>query len=280
MNILLSFFFAASQEMIGFFRLIFNIFSRVVHRQQYVFEFDDVFYVKKWKSNCTFEHCFYENKETIIETINQFVRKRSFYHTKGIPHTLTMLVYGESGCGKTTFIKCVMNHFPEKHLVRIQCDDRMDMRRLYRLLHHFYVPFDNRIIVLENIHLVTTSTNVNYLHEILKEETNDRIIIMTTDFIEDVHRTLLRSIHLNIRCKKSSCADIKNIIEHYWETVSPEISSHMNHQLSPAEIINECRSSVNLMGTISLMESRVVKKESLWKDEFNALLPRCKLQCL
>lgn len=251
--------------------------------QQYVFEFDGSFYVKEWKSNCTFHNCFYENKETIVKIINQFVHSKSRYHMKGIPHTLIIAVYGESGCGKTSFVKSIVNHFPEKHLVRIQCNDLMDMRQLYRslfhspILHHFYVPFEKRIIVLDNIHLVTSSMDIKYLHKIIDDETNDRIIIMTTDSMEDMHHTLLRSINLTIQCKKSSCADIKNIIEHYWDTLSPEISFRANRRVSAAEIIHDCRCSDNLLDTVSLIESRVIKKTSMWKDEFDLLLPKYQL---
>jgi len=53
----------------------------------------------------TFESLFFQQKESIVGTVNHFVEKTGKYAIKGYPHKLGMLLHGPPGTGKTSLIK-------------------------------------------------------------------------------------------------------------------------------------------------------------------------------
>ena len=67
-----------------------------------------------WMSNVTFDNRFFTNKDIIFEKIKFFMNNPEWYKERGIPHTLGFLLWGEPGCGKTGFIKALMNYIGKR----------------------------------------------------------------------------------------------------------------------------------------------------------------------
>ena len=101
------------------------------------------------------------------------------------------------------------------------------------------------------------NNNLSYLLNILDgiKESHDRIIIMTTNHVEKLDPALIRPgrIDLNIKFKKASIKDIKEMLNFYWKQEVPELDSSLNEQISHANIINYCRSSNSIEETIKLL---------------------------
>jgi SpoVK/Ycf46/Vps4 family AAA+-type ATPase len=78
------------------------------------------------------------------------------YKKRGIPHTLGFLLWGEPGCGKTGFIKALMNK-TKRHGISIKLNNKFDLNKLRQILYNeeitdeLCIPLDKRIIIFEDI---------------------------------------------------------------------------------------------------------------------------------
>ena len=91
-------------------------------------------------------------------------------------------------------------------------------------------------------------------------ESTDRVIIITSNHPEKLDKALIRSgrIDLKINFKKSSSIEMIYILNHYWEKEEKDnIPTEWSYKISPADIINDCRSSNNMEDTIILMGNRI-----------------------
>ena len=115
----------------------------------------EAFYIN-WKSNVTFANRFFTGKKEIVDKINFFINNEEWYKEKGIPYTLGILLWGDPGCGKTSFIKALMN-LTKRHGVDIKLSKKMNMNRLREIIYddeiteEIIIPQDKRIILFEDI---------------------------------------------------------------------------------------------------------------------------------
>ena len=109
-----------------------------------------------WTSNVTFENRFFTNKDTIVDKINFFINNPEWYKARGIPYTLGILLWGEPGCGKTGFIKSIMN-LTGRHGINIKLNNNFDMNLLKDIIYDeeigpdLVIPQEKRIIIFEDI---------------------------------------------------------------------------------------------------------------------------------
>ena len=289
----------------------------------------------KWTSNINFNNKFFENKEFIINKLNFFLENKKWYQEQGIPHTIGLLLEGEPGCGKTSFIKSIAN-LTGYHILNFKLCEQFDFKELERIIFNeqiskdLIIPLNKRLIILEDIdcmidivktrkesvtdnevdslekeetvdsknmtelQIVKTkpktisdlqitkkddnitsvlqkmmkkddlvNNNLSYLLNILDgiKESQDRIIIMTTNHVEKLDPALIRPgrIDLNIKFKKASIKDIKEMLNFYWKQEVPEVNSILNEQFAHANIINFCRSSDSVEKTIELLLENIKK---------------------
>jgi len=115
----------------------------------------DIYY-NPWESNVSFENRFFENKDEILTKINFFLENPEWYKKRGIPYTLGFLLWGDPGCGKTGFIKALMN-LTGRHGISIKLNSNFDMTRLKEIIYDdeiyedLIIPQKNRIIIFEDI---------------------------------------------------------------------------------------------------------------------------------
>jgi len=119
-------------------------------------EKDQNVYFNPWKSNVTFENRFFTKKEDILDKINFFLKNPEWYERRGVPYTLGILLWGEPGCGKTGFIKALMN-LTGRHGVSIKLNNRFNMNKLRDIMYdeelsdEIIIPQQNRILIFEDI---------------------------------------------------------------------------------------------------------------------------------
>jgi len=109
-----------------------------------------------WESTITFENSYFHDMDAVLKKIDFFLNNKPWYLEKGIPYNLGILLYGEPGCGKTRFIKQLMNH-TGRHGIDIKLNDTMDFHDLYNIIfkeeisEDYIIPQDQRILIFEDI---------------------------------------------------------------------------------------------------------------------------------
>lgn len=108
-----------------------------------------------WASNVKFENRFFQDKEKILDKINFFINNPDWYKKRGIPYTLGFLLWGEPGCGKTGFIKAMMN-LTGYHGISIKLNNKFDMNKLHKIMFDdniadLKIPQNKRILIFEDV---------------------------------------------------------------------------------------------------------------------------------
>lgn len=109
-----------------------------------------------WESNCKFENKFFDQKEEVLKKVKFFLNNKKWYEEKGIPYTLGILLYGEPGCGKTSFIKSLMN-YTQRHGLDIKLQSNFDFKQLKDMIMSdkindtLIIPQNKRILIFEDI---------------------------------------------------------------------------------------------------------------------------------
>jgi SpoVK/Ycf46/Vps4 family AAA+-type ATPase len=242
-----------------------------------------------WSSNVTFDNRFFSNKHDIVKNIEFFINNPKWYEERGIPYTLGILLWGEPGCGKTGFLKSIMN-LTMRHGINIKLNNKFNMNILKDLIYDeeigddLIIPQDKRILIFEDIDCMSDivkdrdikvepvvetkskkdkkedkiddNNNLSSLLNILDglHECNGRIIIMTTNKPEVLDKALIRPgrIDYKIHFTKATIDDIKNIFNFYWNDDNEyKIKDSIDMKYSHAEIVNFCRSSTTLQESLS-----------------------------
>jgi hypothetical protein len=109
-----------------------------------------------WESTISFSNSYFHDVDNVVKKINFFLNNKAWYKEKGIPYNLGILLYGEPGCGKTRFIKQLMNH-TGRHGIDIKLNDSMDFNDLYNIIFKeeisddYIIPQNQRILIFEDI---------------------------------------------------------------------------------------------------------------------------------
>jgi ATP-dependent 26S proteasome regulatory subunit len=110
----------------------------------------------EWESSITFQNSYFQNMEEIMKKIDFFLKNKEWYLQKGIPYNLGILLHGEPGCGKTRFIKQLMN-YTGRHGIDVKLNDGMDFSDLQHIIFKeelndtHIIPQAQRILIFEDI---------------------------------------------------------------------------------------------------------------------------------
>ena len=113
------------------------------------------------------------------------------------------------------------------------------------------------------------NNNLSFLLNILDgvQESEDRIIIMTTNKPEKLDNALIRPgrVDIKIHFTKATIDDIKNILCNFWNVSINiiNIDINFNYKLSHADIINICKESIDLKETLNILTEKVYNLETL-----------------
>lgn len=190
-----------------------------------------------WESNVTFENRFFTGKNDILDKINFFLNNEKWYKDRGIPYTLGILLWGEPGCGKTGFIKALMNQ-TKRHGVDIKLSKKMDMNRLREIMcddeitEYIIIPQNQRILLFEDI---------DAMGDIVK----DRDI---SNIESDFEKKISDAIDLSMISKK---LNNKNEDDKYPTVFKQETNDNNNLSffLNILDGINECPGRIIIMTT-------------------------------
>ena len=124
-----------------------------------------VFTMKQFETNRKFSNLFGPEISVVKQRVEFFVKNSKWYDSKGIPHTLGLLLSGQAGAGKTSSIKCLANE-TKRHIININLNNDITKVQLDNLFFNetlfvinpstnktetYYIPLNQRIYVLEDI---------------------------------------------------------------------------------------------------------------------------------
>ena len=175
-----------------------------------------------FKSVKTFDNVYLNKKNDILKHINFFMNNEEYYIKNGIPYTLGMLFHGEPGCGKSSFIKAVANHF-HRHIVNVNLSSIHSIDELEQVFHmdkynDIDLSYDKKIILLEDI---DTMSNI-----VLKRHSRNDAVDIVDSNATSVNDKLLKCI-LNQNKKEQHTTTNHNInLSHLLNLIDGVVEMH------------------------------------------------------
>jgi DNA replication protein DnaC len=96
----------------------------------------------KFFSNRTLDNVYLRQIEELQNRVEFFLKRRDWYDSKGIPHTLGIVMYGHPGCGKTSTIKAIANE-TKRHIFNIMLSEIKTKESLKELFYNDVVHINN-----------------------------------------------------------------------------------------------------------------------------------------
>ncbi len=202
----------------------------------------------KWKhqitiTNKTISNTFVSEhvEKTFLSDIDHFMNNEKYYKKKGYPYKRGYILYGEPGCGKTSLIKIVAQHYKiPVFLVDISMfDDNGSFVKIMQEINNFVELGKPHIVIYEDIdrcslfnHFskITEDCYLNIIDGI--DECYGRISILTTNNIIKISKikALLRPGRIDVQVNVTYCDtnQINRILDNYCDITIPSQSNNDN----------------------------------------------------
>ena len=147
-----------------------------------------IFTKSKFTSNRTLNNVYLRQIDELKQRVEFFMRRRDWYDSKGIPHTLGIVMYGVPGCGKTSTIKGIANE-TKRHIFNIALSEIKTKEALKDLFYNeqvqvltdsktevLNIPLKHRLYVIEDIDAMN-SVVIKRSDEDIKKEKEHKLRI-------------------------------------------------------------------------------------------------------
>lgn len=221
----------------------------------------DIYY-NPWSSNATFTNRFFTGKDEILKKVDFFINNQEWYSKRGLPWTLGFLIWGNPGCGKTGFIKALMN-LTKRHGITIKLNDRFNLKKLKEVIYDeeicddLIIPQNKKIIILEDVDCMGELIKNRDLKE--KEKNKSSLQISDSDF-SDVDETTSKSRKIKQKQYQHS-SNLKDDNE----------NNNLSYLLNILDGLQECPGRIVIMTTNKpeVLDSALIREGRIdYKIEF------------
>jgi SpoVK/Ycf46/Vps4 family AAA+-type ATPase len=154
------------------------------NRKKYIFMFDgsDPEVGLKWQvtefmNKRTLDHVFFEEKEEVVNFLEKFMKERELYEKIGKPYQLGILLEGEPGCGKTSFIVALANYF-NRSIKDCQFNRMKTIDDLESCIH--CISYDNKDMSIDKVIMVAEDfdamTDLAKSRKLIQKESEESIM--------------------------------------------------------------------------------------------------------
>lgn len=216
----------------------------ILYRPNYfVCNKSDKIYIDRieFNSNKNMNNLHFEQKKEVLSYINNFFNNKKLYDKIGKPWCLGFLLHGEPGCGKSSFIKALINYLNKInddviHSINLNLNDLNDIENIFLNSHigDYNIPLKNRIYIIEDI-------DCGCLKEIIKKrdmkDIDDKIKLSIDDEkIDDNLKDVIDFIKK--KDSKDNLSRLLNILDGNIETPGRILIATTNHidYIDPAVI--------------------------------------------
>ena len=203
-----------------------------------------------WESTIKFSNSYFHDMDKIIKKIDFFLNNKQWYMDRGIPYNLGILLYGEPGCGKTRFIKQLMNH-TGRHAIDIKLNDSMDFNDLRTIIFkeeindEYIIPQEQRILIFEDIDAMGDSVKCRDIKE--KEKDKNNIKKLNDNASSDEEFIKLDNANANANALLKELINSDNDLLCTKFTAPPCKNNNLSYLLNMFDGINECSGRIIIM---------------------------------
>jgi len=202
----------------------------------------------EWDSSITFENSYFQQMDEIIKKIDFFLNNKEWYMKRGIPYNLGILLHGEPGCGKTRFIKQLMN-YTGRHGIDIKLNDTMDFTNLQNIIYKeeldntHIIPQTQRILIFEDI---------DALGDVVKDRDLKKIGSDTSSDIS-IHDSHFVNVETGTNNANANAKNNNDILNNFLKmTNQSKCNNNLSYLLNMLDGIHECSGRILIMTTNKL----------------------------
>lgn len=218
---------------------------------------------EKFRSNKRFDNMFFEGKDDVLQQITDFINGKEIYRKIGKPYHLGIVLYGEPGCGKTSFINALANELgrsiKEINFSKLKTVEDLERSITCTEYNSINMDYENAIITFEDI---DCATNIVKSRKLVDEENGVEKKAVASETDEDEgHETDLKNMVKALKKLSTKSSGKKDSKSEDW--MNFEKIDKSDNKITLSNLLNILDGSREMPGRIIIITTNHID----WIDE-------------